>query len=151
VSDLKNSRLLLRANLYSLASAAFQPAIDLDAVKHATWIIQLFHKELPVATVWSTRIALCKSTQTFINKCKAVPSIAIPEEELSLLWQSLKICAGDRGYESVRTAAAKAVADFVRLVEGRSEWAGLQSQTGVELPEIIAAETSTIIQAEYTG
>jgi hypothetical protein len=137
--------------LYSLASAAYQPAIDPNAVEHATWIIQLFNKEVPSATIWSTRIALCTTAQTFIKKSSGVSSIAVSEENLSLLWQSLKVCAGDRGYESVRTAAAKTVADFVRWVDGRPEWVGIRSKIRSELEEIIAAETSSVIQAEYTG
>src|SRR5436305_2927472 len=35
------SRLLLRANLYSIASAGFQPAIDPEKTQNASWIINL--------------------------------------------------------------------------------------------------------------
>ena len=116
------------------------------------FIINLISKEVPVATVWSTRIAICKSAQTFINKCTDVSSLTISEETLNILWQSLKICTADRGYESVRTAAAKTVADFVRWVDGRPEsWGILGAQIRTELDEIIAAETSGAIVAEYTA
>ena len=99
--------------------------------------------------MWSTRIALCKSAQAFVNKCKINPQVALPEVTVSSLWESLKIVAGDRGYESVRTAAAKAVAEFVEWVEGHQEWSQIQHTIRIELPGIIAAETSTVIQAEY--
>jgi hypothetical protein len=65
------------------------------------------------------------------------------------LWESLKIVAGDRGYESVRTAAAKAVAEFVEWVHGHQEWDRVRRKIEIELPGIISAETSTVIQAEY--
>ena len=65
------------------------------------------------------------------------------------MWESLKMVAGDRGYESVRTAAAKAVAEFVEWIEGHSEWPQVQNLVRAQLPGIIAAETSTVIQAEY--
>jgi hypothetical protein len=144
-----NSRLLLRANLYSLASAGFQPAIDLDKVQNAIWIINLFNSEIPIATVWSTRIAICKAAQAFITKCIITPTLDIPQDAVSSLWKSLKIVAGDRGYESVRTAAAKTVAEFFEWVEGHSEWVHVQQQIKSELPGIIEAETSSVIQAEY--
>jgi len=143
------SRLLLRANLYSLASAGFQPAIDPDRVQNALWIVNLFNAEIPIATVWSTRIAICKAAQTFITKCIITPTLTFPPEAVSSLWQSLKIVAGDRGYESVRSAAAKTVAEFVEWVERHPEWVQVQQQIRSELPGIIEAETSSVIQAEY--
>ena len=143
------SRLLLRANLYFLASAGFQPAIDPDAAQNALWIITLFNTEIPVATVWSTRIAICKAAQTYITKCIITPTLTFSQDALLSLWQSLKIVAGDRGYESVRTAAAKAVAEFVEWVEGHPEWIQVQQQIRSELPGIIQAEISSVIQAEY--
>jgi hypothetical protein len=114
------------------------------------WIIKLFNTEIPFATVWSTRIALCNAAQKFINKCTIAPQISLPENNVSELWESLKVVAGDRGYESVRTAAAKTVADFVEWINGHSEWTNTQERVRGELPEIIAAETSSVIQAEYT-
>ena len=146
-----NRRLLLRGNLYSLASAAYQPSIDPDAVEHAKWIITLLTSEIPKATVWSTRIALCKSIQTFISKCKAIPQLSIPEDLVALIWQGLKIMAGDRGYETVRTAAAKAVADFIKWVNDHPEWFNTQSIVKTQLPAIIAEEPSTVIRAEFTN
>jgi hypothetical protein len=68
---------------------------------------------------------------------------------VSSLWQSLKIVAEDRGYESVRTAAAKTVADFVEWVKEHPEWTQTQQSLRIELPRIIEAETSSVIQAEY--
>lgn len=114
------------------------------------WIINLISKEIPVATIWSTRIALCNATQAFINKCIITPQLSFPESNVASLWESLKIVAGDRGYESVRTAAAKTVGDFVGWVEGHPEWIGVQQTIKGELPGIIAAETSSVIRAEYT-
>lgn len=144
-----NSRLLLRANLYSLAPAAFQPEIDPDRVEHAQWIMKFLSSEIPIATVWSTRIALCQSVQAFIQKCIITPQLTVPESLVATMWESLKLVAGDRGYESVRTAAAKAVAEFVEWVEGHPEWSQVQNTVRAQLPGIIAAETSSVIQAEY--
>ena len=113
------------------------------------WIINLFNTEIPIATVWSTRIAICKAAQTFINKCIITPTLTISENVVLSLWESLKVVAGDRGYESVRTAAAKTVADFVEWIEGHPEWTQVRQRISIELPAIIQAETSSVIQAEY--
>ena len=118
-------------------------------MQNAIWIITLFNTEIPIATVWSTRIAICKAAQTYITKCAITPTLTFSQDAVSSLWQSLKIVAGDRGYESVRTAAAKSVAEFVDWVEGHSEWIQVQQQIRSELPGIIEAETSSVIQAEY--
>jgi len=135
--------------LYSIASAAFQPAVDTQRTDNAVWIINLFNGETPIATVWSTRIAICKAAQSFINKCTITPDLTFSENVVLSLWESLKVVAGDRGYESVRTAAAKAVADFVEWVDGHPEWAQVQQKIRLELPGIIQSETSSVIQAEY--
>ena len=111
--------------------------------------MNLFNAEIPVATVWSNRIAICKAAQTFINKCTITPDLTVSEDVVSSLWESLKIVAGDRGYESVRIAAAKAVADFVEWIEGHSEWTHIQQKVRLELPGMIESETSSVIQAEY--
>jgi hypothetical protein len=139
----------LRANLYAITSAAFQPAIDSEKTAHAIWLIGLLNTEIPIATVWSTRIALCNSAQTFIKKCIIEPTFTIPEGVVASLWENLKLLAGDRGYESVRMAAAKTVAEFSEWVNGHSEWSHLQNQIKLDLSAIIEAETSTVIQAEY--
>jgi len=99
--------------------------------------------------VWSTRTAICKSAQLFISKCVQTPELQISEIVIDSLWESLKIVAGDRGYESVRTAAAQAVAEFIRWVRAHPNWSGIQSRIERELPGIIQAETSSVIQAEY--
>jgi hypothetical protein len=143
------SRLLLRANLFALAAATFQPTIDANNAEHAIWFISLVNKEIPAATVWSTRIAISKAIQLFVMKCVETPAMLIPEPVVGSLWESLKIVAGDRGYESVRTAAAKAVAEFIRWGRGHPNWSGVQERVERELPSLIQAETSTIIQAEY--
>src|SRR5262245_41065840 len=124
--------------------------MDPNPVEHSVWVIQLLKKEVAIATVWSTRIALCESAQVFINKCRDVSQLSIPEETLSLLWQSLGVCAGDRGYESVRTAAARAVGAFVRWVDAHPDWDAIRSKVKAEIPGMVAAETSSAIQAEYT-
>jgi hypothetical protein len=111
--------------------------------------MNLFSAEIPIATVWSTRITICKAAQIFINKCINTPDLTVSEDVVSSLWESLKIVAGDRGYESVRVAAAKAVAEFVEWIEGHSEWAHIQQKVRLELPGIIESETSSVIQAEY--
>lgn len=49
----------------------------------------------------------------------------------------------------MRTAAAKAVAEFMDWVREHREWDGVERKVKMELPSIIAAETSTVIQAEY--
>lgn len=143
------SRLLLRANLYAVAAAAFQPAIDASNVEHATWLIKLVNKEIPAATVWSTRIAICKAAESFIAKCIHAPGMEIPEPVVESLWESLKIVAGDRGYEIVRTAAAKAVAEYIRWVRCHPNRLGIQATIGRELPLIVQSETSSVIQAMY--
>ena len=143
------SRLLLRANLYAITSAAFQPAIDTESTAHAIWLIGLLNTEIPLATVWSTRIALCNSAQTFIKKGILNPTFTIPEGVTASLWENLKVLAGDRGYESVRMAAAKTVAEFAEWVNGHGEWSHLQTKIRTELPGIIETETSSVIQAEY--
>ena len=135
--------------MYSLVSAAFQPAVDVEKQDNAIWIMNLFNIEIPIATVWSTRIAICKATQTFIGKCTILPILTVPETVVSSLWESLKIVAGDRGYESVRIAAAKTVANFAKWVDGHSEWTDLHQKIRTELPRIIESETSSVIQAEY--
>jgi hypothetical protein len=140
----------LRANLYAIASAAFQPAIDLEKSAHAIWLIDLLNTEIPIATVWSTRIALCNSAQTFIKKCIIESTFTIPEGVVASLWENLKLLAGDRGYESVRMAAAKTVAEFSEWVHRHSEWSRLQNNLKMDLSSLIEAETSTVIQAEYT-
>ena len=132
-----------------MASASYQPAIDPHKSQNAEWILNLFSAEIPVATVWSTRVAICRALQILINKCIPHPDLTISQETMSLVWQRLKLVAGDRGYESVRTAAAKTVADFVDWVERHPEWHDIQNTVRVELPGIVAAETSSIIQAEY--
>lgn len=135
--------------MYSLASAGFQPTIDLEKTLHAVWIIKLFNAEIPVATIWSTRIAICKAIQTFVNKCDVAPDLTLPEDVIASLWESLKVVAGDRGYESVRTAAASAVADYVEWVRGHQEWPNVEQKINVDMPGIIAEETSSVIQAKY--
>ena len=75
--------------------------------------------------------------------------MSLSEIIVSALWEKLKVVAGDRGYESVRTAAAKTVAEFVEWVDGHPQWTNLQQRIRVELPVIIEAETSSVIQAEY--
>jgi hypothetical protein len=139
----------LRANLYAIASAAFQPTIDAENTTHAIWLIGLLNSEIPLATVWSTRIGLCNSAQTFIKKCILYSKFSIPEDVVVSLWEKLKVLAGDRGYESVRMAAAKTVADFVEWIYEHNEWSQLQSKIKTELPGIVEAETSSVIQAEY--
>ena len=135
--------------MYSIVSAAFQPEVDSQRIDNAVWIINLLITEIPIATVWSTRIAICKAAQKFINKCTITPDLTFSENVISLLWESLKTVAGDRGYESVRTAAAKTVADFVEWIDGHSEWAHVQQALSIELPGIIESETSSVIQAKY--
>jgi len=73
----------------------------------------------------------------------------VSEPVVDSLWESLKIVAGDRGYESVRSAAAKAIAEFIRWVRAHPNWSGVQGRVERELPSIIQAETSSVIQAEY--
>jgi hypothetical protein len=107
------------------------------------------NKEIPAATVWSTRTAICKATQSFLAKCIQAPDMQIPEAVVESLWESLKIVAGDRGYEIVRTAAAKAVAEYIRWVRGHPNWSDIQGKIGRDLPIIVQSETSSIIQAEY--
>lgn len=136
--------------MYALVTAAYRPSIDPETAVNAKWIIGLVTSELPKATVWSTRIALCKSIQTFIGNCKSVPQLSVPEDLISSLWARLKIVAGDRGYESVRTAAAKAISDFISWVDEHPEWNTTQSIIKLELPSIIAEETSGVIRAELT-
>jgi hypothetical protein len=75
--------------------------------------------------------------------------LTLSENVIFPLWEKLKVVAGDRGYESVRTAAAKTVAAFVEWVDGHPEWTHVQQKIRVELPGIIEAETSSVIQAEY--
>jgi hypothetical protein len=116
----------------------------------AVWIIELFNSEIPAAEVWSTRVALCKAVQAFVEKCTAVPLLVVPETNISQLWDNVKIVAGDRGYESVRSSAARTVAEFVGWVGGHSEWVSVQEKIKLDLPGIIAAETSSVIRAEYT-
>lgn len=105
--------------------------------------------EIPIASVWSSRIALSKAAQVFVNKCMSTPQLSVPENQISQLWESLKIVAGDQGYESVRTAGVKAVADFVEWVNGHPEWVTIQEKIKRDLVGMIAAETSSVIQAEY--
>ena len=143
------SRLVLRANLYSVAAAGFQPLVDPNRVANAVWILNLFTTEIPIATVWSTRIAVCKAAQTFIHKCIGISDLTLPEESLLPFWESLKIVASDRGYESVRTAAARTVGKLVEWVKGHPEWTRTQQKIRGELPGVIEAETSTVVQAEY--
>ena len=75
--------------------------------------------------------------------------MTLSENVISALWEKLKVVAGDRGYESVRTAAAKTVADFVEWVDGHPEWSHVRQKIREELPGIVEAETSSVIQAEY--
>ena len=79
-----------------------------------------------------------------------MPQLSVPEDLISSLWARLKIVAGDRGYESVRTAAAKAISDFISWVDEHPEWNTTQSIIKLELPSIIAEETSGVIRAELT-
>lgn len=141
---------MLRSNLYALASAAYQPAIDPDAIENAKWIVDFLTAEIPIATVWSTRIALCKSIETFIIKCRGAPRLSVPEASISALWKSLKVVAGDRGYESVRTAAAKSISEFIKWINEHSEWSAIHNTIKIELPGILAEETSSVIRAEFT-
>jgi hypothetical protein len=123
--------------------------MDANNVEHATWLINLVNREIPAATVWSTRTAICKATQSFVVKCIQTPDMQIPETVVESLWSSLKIVAGDRGYEIVRTAAAKAVAEYIRWVKHDPNWSGIQGTIRRELPIIVQSETSSVIQAEY--
>ena len=130
--------------MYNLVAVGFQPSMDPDASKQADWIIKLLTTEIPVAAVWSTRIALCKCAQTFIVKCAATKELQISKEAVASLWKASKLVVEDRGYESVRIAAAKTVIEYLAWVEGHPEWADITAQVKTELPPIIEGETSSV-------
>ena len=127
-------------------AVAFQPSIDPEGTAHAVWIIKFLTTKIPVATNWSVRIALCKCAQTFISRCAAVnPQLHISDEAIFSLWQALKNLVGDRGYESVRIAAAKTVIEYLTWIEVHPEWADITTKVKAELAPIIESETTSVL------
>lgn len=51
----------------------------------------------------------------------------------------------DRGYESVRIAAARTVIEYLAWIEGHPEWADVTTKVKTELPPIIEGETSSVL------
>ena len=64
---------------------------------------------------------------------------------MASLWKALKLVVEDRGYESVRIAAARTVIEYLGWIEGHPEWADITTKVKTELPPIIEGETSSVL------
>lgn len=125
---------------------AFQPNIDPKGAGHADWIIKFLATQIPIATNWSVRIALCKCAQTFISRCAAVNTqLYISGEAIFSLWKALKNVVEDRGYESVRIAAARTVIEYLAWIEGHPEWTDITTKVKSELAPILESETTSVL------
>jgi hypothetical protein len=61
------------------------------------------------------------------------------------LWKALKLVVEDRGYESVRIAAARTVIEYLAWVDGHAEWADIAAKVKADLLPIIEGETSSVL------
>jgi hypothetical protein len=81
----------------------------------------------------------------FIAKCAANTQLQVSGEAVRSLWKALKLVVEDRGYESVRIAAAKTVIEYLAWIEGHPEWVDITTEVKTELRPIIDGETSSVL------